>query len=270
MHRRYSSLICALPLLVATAGAVAQTGSAPLRPMIQVQPEYPETAVAQGVQGYVELDVTVGEQGTVEGATIVASVPEGVFDAAARAAVMRWRYPAEEGRAAQSVTERIEFRVPVAPTIPEREAAAASVGAFGNGSRNACVREESKFNYGDRVEIVLINACDMPLAFAGCASGTGQYSGRWTCATTERAGTLLVPPDDARVGQATLVEDAAITFIDRFVVSRAPNSEYWWLACTLDDAPCREAAGVWIRSLDGQLASADPQARTPATLARSY
>src|SRR5690606_3009082 len=196
----------------------------------------------------------------------------GVFDAVARAAVMRWRYPAASGRAAQNVTERIEFRVPVVPTIPDRarDAAAASIGAFGNGSRNACVREQSKFNYGDRVEIVLINACDMPLAFAGCTSGTGQYSGRWTCATTERAGTLLVPPDDARVGHATLVEDTAITFTDRFVVSRAPNSEYWWLACTLDDAACREAASVWIRSLDGQLASADPQGRSSATLARSY
>jgi TonB family protein len=272
MNRRYSSLFCALPLLVSAAGAVAQTERAPLRPMIQIQPEYPETAVAEGIQGFVDLDVTVGEQGTVEGATIVASVPEGVFDAAARAAVMRWRYPAEAGRGAQSVVERIEFRVPVAPTILERgrDAAAASVAAVGSASRNTCVREESKFNYGDRVEIVLINACDMPLAFAGCASGTGQYTGRWTCATTERAGTLLVAPDDARVGQVTLVEDAAITFTDRFVVSRAPNSEYWWLACTLDDGACREAASVWIRSLDGQLASADPQGRSPATLARSY
>src|SRR5690606_13209429 len=127
MNRRYSSLFCALALLVATAGAVAQTDSAPLRPLIQVQPEYPETAVAQGVQGYVELDVTVGEQGRVEAATIVASAPQGVFDTAARAAVMRWRYPAEPGRAAQNVTERLEFRVPVMPTIPGRGRDAAAV-----------------------------------------------------------------------------------------------------------------------------------------------
>src|SRR5690606_40992928 len=172
----------------------------------------------------VELDVTVGEQGTVEGAAIVASVPEGVFDAVARAAVMRWRYPAASGRAAQNVTERIEFRVPVVPTIPDRarDAAAASIGAFGNGSRNACVREQSKFNYGDRVEIVLINACDMPLAVAGCMSGTGQYSGRWTCTMTERSSTLLVPENDPRVGESTLVEEgaAALTFTDRLVLSR--------------------------------------------------
>lgn len=273
MNRRHSSLLCLLPLLVA-GGAFAQTDAPSLRPMIQVQPEYPDAAVEQGIQGYVELDATVGERGTVEGATIVASVPEGVFDAAARAAVMRWRYPAEPGRAPQSVRERIEFRVPVVPTIPElaHDAAPAAVTQFGAGARNACVREESKFNYGDRVDVVLINACDVPLAVAGCASGTGQYRGRWTCTTTERSLTLLVAPDDGRLGQSTSVDDGgvALTFTDRLVVSRAPNSEYWWLACTLADAACREAASVWVRSLDGQLASADPQGRSSVALARSH
>src|SRR5690606_4509314 len=245
------------------------------RPMIQVQPEYPERAVEQGVQGYVELDVTVGERGTVEGAAIISSVPEGVFDAAAREAVLRWRYPPEAGRAPQRVVERIEFRIPVVPTIPDRVrdvSLPAVAAASGPGSRNACVREESKFNYGDRVEIVLINACDVPLAVAGCMSGTGQYSGRWTCTMTERSSTLLVPENDPRVGESTLVEEgaAALTFTDRLVLSRAPNSEYWWLACTLTDAACRDAASVWVRSLDGQLASADPQGRSSVALARSY
>jgi len=272
MSRRYASLL-ALLSLAAGGAALAQPENAPLRPMIQVQPEYPEAAIEQGVQGYVELDVTVGERGTVEGVAVVSSVPAGVFDDAARAAVLRWRYPAEPGRAPQRVSERIEFRIPVLP-VPARarDTAAPVAAASGAGARNACIREESKFNYGDRVEVVLINACDVPLAVAGCMAGTGQYHGRWTCTMTERAGYLLVPDGDPRLGESTLVEEggAALTFTDRLVVSRAPNSEYWWLACTLADAACREAASLWVRSLDGQLASADPQGRSPVALARSY
>src|SRR5690606_13290598 len=273
MSRRHAPLLALLPL-VAGGGALAQPQGEPLRPMIQVQPEYPEAAIEQGAQGYVELDVTVGERGTVEAVTVVSSVPAGVFDEAARAAALRWRYPAEPGRAPQRVAERIEFRIPI-PAVPARArdaAAPAPVSASGPGARNACIREESKFNYGDRVEVVLIDACNVPLAVTGCMSGTGQYRGRWTCTMTERAGYLLVPENDPRVGESTLVEEggAALSFTDRLVVSRAPNSEYWWLACTLADAACRDAASVWVRSLDGQLASVDPQGRSSVALARSY
>ncbi|HEX6994379.1 MAG TPA: energy transducer TonB [Gammaproteobacteria bacterium] len=272
MNRRQPSLLLVLCSLAA-GSALAQSEGAPLRPMIQVQPAYPESAVEQGIQGYVELDVTVGEQGTVERVAIVSSVPEGVFDESARNAVLRWRYPPEPGRPPQSVVERIEFRVPVVPTIPSRGAAAAAVSAsFGAGPRNACVREQSKFTYGDRVDVVLINACDVPLVIASCVSGTRQYRGQWECTTTERAGTLLVPENDPRVGETTLVDGDAVelTFTDRLVLHRAPNSEYWWVACTLADASCREDASVWVRSLHGQPASADPQVRSAVTLARSY
>lgn len=270
MSRRLSSLVCVLGALAAVP-VLAQSERPPLRPMIQVQPEYPERAVEQGIQGYVELDVTVGERGTVERVSIVSSVPAGVFDEAARSAVLRWRYPAEPGRAPQTVTERIEFRVPAATTL-ERSATAAASAAFGTGPRNACIREQAKFTYDDRVEIVLINACDVPLVVAACVSGTRQYRGRWECTTTERASTLLVPENDARVGESTFVDGGvtALTFTDRFVLHRAPNSEYWWVACTLADASCRDDASVWVRSLDGQPASADPQSRSAVTLARSY
>lgn len=273
MNRRHSRLLVLLPLLFAAGAATAQTENAPLRPLIQVQPEYPQSAIEQGAQGFVELDVTVGERGTVDAAVVVSSAPAGVFDESARNSVLRWRYPAEDGRAPQTVRERIEYRVPVEPTIAgrARDAAPAAPVAIGSASRNTCIREESKFNYGDRVEIVLMNTCDSALAIAGCAHGTGQYSGRWACSTTERAGTLLVPPGDARVGDSTSVgEGVALTFIDRFVVSRAPNSEYWWLACSLADSACRDAASAWVRALDGQPGSADPQGRSSLPLARSY
>ena len=273
MSRRLSSLVCILAA-VAAGAAHAQSEPAPLRPMIQVEPEYPERAIEQGIQGYVELDVTVDAEGTVERVAIVSSVPAGVFDEAARNAAMRWRYPPQAGRPPQNVVERIEFRLPAASAERERRVAAAvaALAGVGPGPRNACVREQARYTYDDRIEVVLINACDAPLVVATCVSGTRGYRGRWECTTTERAGSLLVPENDPRVGQSTFVDGggASLTFTDRLVVHRAPNSEYWWVACTLADASCRDDAGLWIRSLDGQPASVDPQIRSAVTLARSY
>jgi hypothetical protein len=55
-----------------------------------------------------------------------------------------------------------------------------------------------------------------------------------------------------------------------FFVSRAPNTQYWWLACGEADLQCREDARLWARSLDRQLANVDPQARTSLGVSRSY
>jgi len=245
-----------------------------LRPLIQVQPEYPPDAAERGLQGWVELAVTVGEPGVVQRADVLRSEPAGVFDAAASAAVLRWRYPpVTEPR---SIVERIEFRIPVEPPVaatPSVSEPARTVSG-GAGPRNACVREGSRFNFGDRVEVALISTCADPLAVFGCAIGTGRFGGRWSCTTSDLTQTVLVSPDDERVGQPLSIvsDDGIVTTIysSRFLVSRAPNSESWWLACALDDADCLDAGRMWVRALDGQVANADPQRRSRAALARSY
>jgi hypothetical protein len=56
----------------------------------------------------------------------------------------------------------------------------------------------------------------------------------------------------------------------RLELSRAPNSEYWWLACGVDDTGCQSEGRQWVRSLNQQTATIDPQDRTRARLARSY
>jgi TonB family protein len=56
------------------------------------EPAYPPLAFRDGVEGWVELDFTVTEQGTVRDVEVVGAEPGGVFDAAAAAAVASWRY----------------------------------------------------------------------------------------------------------------------------------------------------------------------------------
>jgi protein TonB len=55
-----------------------------------VAPEYPLIASQAGVTGLVILEARVGTDGRVKEATVLRSHP--IFDEAAKAAVMQWRY----------------------------------------------------------------------------------------------------------------------------------------------------------------------------------
>jgi protein TonB len=57
-----------------------------------VEPKFPRQALEQGTEGWVELEFTVGTDGTVGNVTVVRSEPAGVFDAAAATSLSRWRF----------------------------------------------------------------------------------------------------------------------------------------------------------------------------------
>jgi protein TonB len=57
-----------------------------------VNPIYPQRATAAATQGWVELDYTVGVNGTVSDVIVHAAAPPGIFDQAALAALAQWRY----------------------------------------------------------------------------------------------------------------------------------------------------------------------------------
>lgn len=61
-------------------------------PLLRVQPEFPEKALARGIEGRVLVEFDVTEAGTVENARIVAFEPSPVFNEAALRAVRQWRY----------------------------------------------------------------------------------------------------------------------------------------------------------------------------------
>jgi len=71
------------------------TGWLPDRDLEQItatEPVYPRTALRDRVEGWVEIDYTVTESGSVRDIEIVAAEPHGVFEAAAKAAVGQWRF----------------------------------------------------------------------------------------------------------------------------------------------------------------------------------
>jgi TonB family protein len=221
-------------------------------PIVSVDPVYPPAAAAAGVEGFVELRFSVSPTGTVIDPEVVASEPPGVFDEAALAAVDRWRYtrpPLGEEQSVE-VTERLDFDLSEEIlSLTARDNRNTGPVAATNPARNDCVREDTRYNFGSAIDISLLNACEQPLLVYHCAAGTGSYRDRWVCRDPQ---------------------GATLDATGRLEITRAPNSEYWWLACAVDDAGCIANGRDWIRSLDRQTASLDPQARSRARLARSY
>jgi TonB family protein len=253
----------------ATPRAAPADGAAPtLQPLIAGVPEYPAAAQARSTRGHVEVEFTVTPAGAVENPRVVAAEPNGVFDAAALAAVARRRYPEDQARAAQVIKERIDFAPARASAAPRVAAAPAS------GPRNQCVREDAVYNYGEMVDVGLINACSEPLVVFGCALGTGKDVGRWVCSDSEQRGDVLVPVGDGRIGTRRTVGDSTdvrtYTYTDDFSVTRPPNSQYWWVACAEGDATCRADARQWTRAVSGQSANVDPADRSIIAVARSF
>jgi TonB family protein len=247
------------------AAEAAEPDGGALEPLIAGVPEYPEAARARGLRGSVEVEFTVTPQGTVEAPHVVTAEPRNVFDSAALTAVARRRYPADAEREPRVLTERIEF----APARAAQEAPAAAAA----GPLNRCVREDAVYNYGEMVDVGLVNACTQPLVVFGCAHGTGKNRGRWICSDSEQRGDILVQASDQRLGRRFTAGDAAdlqtFTYRDSFSLTRAPNSQLWWVACSETDMACRSDARLWTRAVSGQDASVDPQARSPIAVARS-
>ncbi|HEY1077439.1 MAG TPA: energy transducer TonB [Fontimonas sp.] len=84
-------------------------------PIVKVAPMYPARAQSQGIEGWVLLSFTVTESGTVIEPKVLESQPPGVFDEAAKKAVLKFKYKprVESGRpiAVPNVQHLIRFEL---------------------------------------------------------------------------------------------------------------------------------------------------------------
>lgn len=273
-------LLPAVLLLGASHPALSQDDAAPssspaegaLRPVITIEPEYPVDARTRGVEGSVTVEFVVTASGGVEDVRVTESSPAGVFDQAALAAVRRWRYGADAERETTVLTERLRFAL--TDLVWELSDAPPAASASPTRSpQNDCVREGISFDYGEMVEVGLINTCSEPLLVFGCAPGTDRYSGQWVCTDSEQLGVVILRPGDGRIGSATMVDTTAgvrsFSYGENLYVARAPNTQYWWIACRQDDGACRDSARTWVRSVHRQLATVNPADRASVAVARS-
>ena len=69
-------------------------GDTDVVPLVRVDPQYPPKARQRRIEGWVDLEFTIGPAGTVENPKVIGAHPPSVFERAALRAVRRWRYSA--------------------------------------------------------------------------------------------------------------------------------------------------------------------------------
>ena len=67
-------------------------GDTDVVPLVRVDPEYPPRAKQRRIEGWVDIEFTIGPAGTIQNAKIIGANPRAVFEQAALRAVRRWRY----------------------------------------------------------------------------------------------------------------------------------------------------------------------------------
>ncbi len=84
-------------------------------PIVKVAPMYPARAQSQGIEGWVLVKFTVTETGTVIDPVVIESQPPGVFDEAAKKAVLKFKYKPRvengKGMAVTNVQHLIRFEL---------------------------------------------------------------------------------------------------------------------------------------------------------------
>jgi TonB family protein len=78
-----------------------------LPPLQIVPPAYPPRAMAAGIEGSVELSYRIGADGGVSQVRVLSAQPAGLFEDAAKAALVAWRFPASA--AGQVRTQNFAF-----------------------------------------------------------------------------------------------------------------------------------------------------------------
>lgn len=84
-------------------------------PIMKVQPNYPQRALARGIEGFVMLEFVVTENGNVRDPVVVEAQPPGIFDGAAIQAALKFKYKPKivdgEPVAVSGVRNKITFEL---------------------------------------------------------------------------------------------------------------------------------------------------------------
>lgn len=82
--------------------------------LLKVEPDYPRKAARQGIEGWVKLEFTVLEDGSVTDIKVVDAEPRRVFNKSAKRAIKRWKFKPRvvNGKALkQKAVQVIEFKL---------------------------------------------------------------------------------------------------------------------------------------------------------------
>jgi protein TonB len=71
---------------------VDQTAEGDIIPVVVIRPIYPREAAISGIEGWVKIEFTITEAGTVKDPRVVDARPARVFNRAAIRAMLKWKF----------------------------------------------------------------------------------------------------------------------------------------------------------------------------------
>ena len=94
-----------------SVGLGGMRGNSGLTPIVRIEPQYPRKAAMQGIEGWVRLRFDVTALGTVENVKVLDSRPRGIFDLAAKRALLKWKYKPrmDDGKAVPQPGEMVQL-----------------------------------------------------------------------------------------------------------------------------------------------------------------
>jgi periplasmic protein TonB len=93
-------------------GQVDRTEEGDIVPLVRIQPQYPREAAMNQIEGWVRIEFTIDETGSVRSPRVVEARPPRVFDREAIRAILRWKFKPRivDGVAVpRQATQTIEF-----------------------------------------------------------------------------------------------------------------------------------------------------------------
>lgn len=81
-------------------------------PQVRIQPDYPISARQKGIQGWVDVQFTVGTDGSVRNPLVLDADPKSIFDSAAIQAIKGWKYnpKIQDGKPVERAGLRVRIR----------------------------------------------------------------------------------------------------------------------------------------------------------------
>ncbi len=102
------------PALGAVGINVDRNDEGDVIPLVRIPPQYPRKAAMAKIEGWVKVEFTITEEGTVTGPHVIESKPPRIFDREALRAILKWKFKPKivDGvRVPQIATQTIEFKL---------------------------------------------------------------------------------------------------------------------------------------------------------------
>jgi protein TonB len=79
-------------MFIGNFAAVDKTSEGDIIPLVVIRPMYPRDAAMKGIEGWVKVEFTITEIGTVKDPRVIDSEPPRIFNREALRAILKWKF----------------------------------------------------------------------------------------------------------------------------------------------------------------------------------